>query len=422
LTARRERPMSGAPRGPTAGRGRSQGADRVDTIGAPDAERATRPGGRGTVVYFIGEDWFFCSHFVPMARAAREDGFEVVVLTRPGERRAEIERHGFRVVTLDFARNDLNPLRKLSTVRQVAAVLARERPAVLHNVALSYAIVGTLAGRMARVPAIVNAITGLGYLLVSPSPAVRLLRFGLWRTLPLLFGASRVSFLFENPDDAAMAVRHRWTVPGRITIVPGAGVDVDHFAPLPDPAESPVRIALVGRMLWQKGPDVAVEAKRLLDRRGVACELWLVGRSDPDNPRAIPRPELERWAGEPGIRWTGFSPDVRAIWRACHVAVAPSRGGEGLPRSLIEAAACGRPLVATDVPGSREIVRPGVNGIRVPPGDPAALAEALERLVRDAALRRAYGAASRAIAEAEYRDTLVGAKVAALYRSLSGQA
>ena len=408
--------MSGTFAGPPA---REQAASA--TVGAqqqgPERTVATS---RGTVAYFIGEDWFFCSHFVPMARAARDHGFDIVVLTRPGERSAEIESHGFRVVTLDFSRNDLNPLRKLATVRRVAAILARERPVVLHNVALSYAILGTLAGRMARVPAIVNAITGLGYLLVAPSPLVRLLRAGLWRTLPPLFNNRRVAFLFENPDDAAMAVRHRWTVPARVTIVPGAGVDTDHFSALPAPTDTPLRVALVGRMLWQKGPDLAVEAKRELDRRGVPCELWLVGRSDPDNPRAIPEETLRRWAAEPGIRWAGFCPDVREIWRACHVAVAPSRGGEGLPRSLIEAAACGRPLVASDVPGSREIVRPGVNGLLVPPGDALALADAVQRLAGDPELRHAYGAASRSIAAAEYRDDIVGETIADLYRRIAG--
>ena len=128
-------------------------------------------GSRDKIVYLVGEDWFFCSHFLPMGRAAKAAGFEVVILTRPGERRDHLEREGFRLVTLDFARNDLNPLRKLATVARVASVLRAEQPAVLHNIALGYALVGTLAGRRAGVPVIVNAITGLGYLRVATSRA-----------------------------------------------------------------------------------------------------------------------------------------------------------------------------------------------------------------------------------------------------------
>ena len=378
------------------------------------------PPGRPKVVYLVGEDWFFCSHFLPMARAARDAGFDVIVLTRPGDCKAQIESHGFRVIYIEFARNDLNPLRTWATVTSVATVLADERPAVLHNMALACALIGTIAGRSANVPAIVNSITGLGYLLVAQSAPMRALRGALWRALPFVFGSPRSHLVFENPNDADMAVQHRWTTSERITIVPGAGVDVEHFVPTPEPAERPIRIALVGRMLWQKGPDVAVEAIRILERRGVACELWLVGKSDPKNPRAVPREQLEQWAREPAVRWTGFSSDVREIWRQCHIAVAPSRGGEGLPRSLIEAAACGRPLVATDIPGSREIARAGINGLLVPPDDAHALADALECLVYAPALRATYGRASRRLAESDYRDTVVGAKIASLYAKLTG--
>ncbi len=371
------------------------------------------------LVYLVGEDWFFCSHFLPMGDAALAAGWEVVVLTRPGDRRAELEARGFRVRTIAFARNDLNPLRKVRTVQNIAAILRDERPDVLHNIALSYALVGTLAGRAARVPAIVNAITGLGYLRVATELRMRALRAGLWRGLAPVFNTRRVHMLFENPDDAALAVKRRWTTPDRTTLLPGAGVDVEHFAASPDPEARPIRFALVGRMLWQKGPETAVAALRHLRAAGVDCELWLVGRSDPDNPRAVPRTQLEAWNAEEGIRWLGFSADVRNVWRQCHIAIAPSRGGEGLPRSLIEAAACGRPLVVTDVPGSREIARSGRNGALVPVNDPEALAAALRPLIEDDALRLAYGAKSRAIATEDYRDDIVGRMVVALYDRLA---
>ncbi len=376
---------------------------------------------RRKLVYLVGEDWFFCSHFLPMGEAAFAAGWDVVVLTRPGDRRAELEAKGFRVRTIDFARNDLNPLRKLRTVQKIAAVLREEKPDVLHNIALSYALVGTLAGRAARVPAIVNAITGLGYLRVATDLRMRAIRAGLWRGLAPVFNTRRVHMLFENPDDAGLAVERRWTRPDRTTLVPGAGVDVEHFAALPDPEARPIRFALVGRMLWQKGPETAVAALRHLRAEGVDCELWLVGRTDPDNPRAVPQARLDAWSSEDSIRWLGFSSDVRNVWRQCHLAIAPSLGGEGLPRSLIEAAACGRPLVVTDVPGSRDIARTGKNGTVVPADDAKALAAALRPLIADDALRVAYGQASRAIAAAEYRDDIVGRMIVDLYDRLSAK-
>ena len=348
-------------------------------------------------------------------RVALERGFEVVILTRPGLRKAELEANGFRVEYIDFARNAIDPLRNWLTIRRVARVLVDEQPAVLHNLALKFAFIGTIAGRMAGVPRIVNSVTGLGHLLVSRDSRLAIVRRVLFGLLPIAFATRAARFVFENADDAAFAVRRHWTSGSRLIVVPGAGVDTSRYVVGPEPETEPVRIAMVCRMLWQKGADIAVEAKRLLHERNVECELLLVGDPDPDNPHSCSVGQLEAWAQEPGVRWLGFVADVRTVWSECHIALAPSRGGEGLPRSLIEAAACGRPLVATDVPGIRDITRSGVNGILIPPNDPAALADALELLIGDRRMRKQYGEASRRIAEAEYQERFVAEKVAALY-------
>ncbi|MDQ2084639.1 glycosyltransferase family 4 protein [Xanthobacteraceae bacterium Astr-EGSB] len=372
------------------------------------------------IVFLIGEDWFFKSHFLPMGRAARDSGFEVIVLTKPGRCRTELEAEGFRVVYVEFSRNALDAFSIFATIRRIARVLTQERPAVLHNLALKFALLGTIAGRLSGVPGIVNSITGLGHLVVARSVHMRILRWALWRVLPLVLNTPSSHLVFENADDAELAIRHHWTRRARIDILPGAGVDTRHYVALPDPPTAPVRVAVVCRMLWQKGVDTAIEAKRILDQRGISGELWLVGNPDPDNPHAYSPSQLEAWSKQPGVKWLGFVADIREVWRQCHIAIAPSRGGEGLPRSLIEAAACGRPLVATDVPGIRDITRTGINGFLIPPDDPDALADALESLIRDTSLRIAYGTASRRIAEAEYQESRVAEKVAALYDRASG--
>ena len=371
---------------------------------------------RRKIIFLIGEDWFFKSHFMPMGRAAHDAGFEVIVLTKHGELKAELEKAGFRVICIEFTRNALDLFSVFTTVKRIARVLRDERPVVLHNLALKFALLGTIAGRLSRVPTIVNSITGLGHLGVARSFRMRMLRWVLWRILPIFFNTPSSHLVFENADDAEFAIKHRWTSRSRVLVVPGAGVDTSHYAALPDPDVAPVRIAVVCRMLWQKGVDVLVEAKRILDRRNVPCELWLVGIPDPDNPFAYSPSQLDSWAQEKGTRWLGFVADIRAVWRECHIAVAPTRGGEGLPRALIEAAACGRPLVATDVPGVRDITRNGLNGFVVPSDDPSALADALQVLICDRSLRQEYGKASRRIAEAEYHENRVAEKVAAVYR------
>ena len=181
-----------------------------------------------------------------------------------------------------------------------------------------------------------------------------------------------------------------------LVILGGAGIDPEALKAAPLPAQPPLKVAIVARMLWSKGIDVAVEAVRAARAQGAAVELSLYGAPDPANPKSIPEETLKAWAAEPGIAWHGRTEDVAAVWRDHHVACLPSRGGEGLPRTLLEAAACGRAIVTTDVPGCRTLVRDGTEGRLVPAGDAAGLAEALSDLSRRPDLVARMGAAARA--------------------------
>ena len=365
------------------------------------------------LVFVITEDWFFASHFLPMARAARELGLDVAVVTRVREHRAAIEATGARVIPLDAERRSLNPMAAGYAAGQLAAILRDEKPDIVHCVALRAILIGGFAAAMAGVERRVFALTGLGFLGARTDRrgrlalrAVRLLVRGL--------ETPETRYLFENPDDPRLLDLDPADV-ARVTIVGGAGVDPEALRPAPLPAQPPLRVAIVARMLWSKGIDVAVEAARRARARGAAVELSLYGAPDPSNPKAIDGRRLEGWGAEPGISWHGATADPAAVWREHHVCCLPSRGGEGLPRTLLEGAACGRALVTTDVPGCRVLVRDG-EGILVPPDDPDALAEAFMRLAADPALVARCGEAARARILTGHTERHVMVAVKNLYR------
>jgi glycosyltransferase involved in cell wall biosynthesis len=221
----------------------------------------------------------------------------------------------------------------------------------------------------------------------------------------------------QNPDDAAALAR--FGVPRDcIALIPGSGVDTTFFRPLPQPAGPGLTIALVARMLRSKGVLDAISAVRRLRADGVAVELLLAGPTDPDNPDSLDAAALRALAAEPGVTWLGHVADVRGVWARAQVAVFPSTYGEGVPKALLEAAACGRPIVAADMPGSREVVRHGETGLLVPPGDIIALADAIAALARDPTARARMGAAGRALAVTAFAEPVVAAQTLALYRAM----
>ncbi|GJE61380.1 glycosyltransferase [Methylobacterium trifolii] len=368
------------------------------------------------LAFVVTEDWFFASHFLPMARAAVAMGLSVAVVTRVRDHRAAIEATGARVVALEAERSSLNPMAAGYAAGQLAAILKALKADIVHCIALRGILVGGTAAAMAGIPARVFAVTGLGLIGARQDRAGRMTRLGLRHLIRGPLSSRNTRFLFENPDDArALGLDPSDTT---VTIVGGAGVDPDVFAPLPLPAQPPLRVGIVARMLWSKGVDVAVEAVRLARAQGAAVELSLYGAPDPSNRRAIPEATLREWCRD-GVAWHGATRDVAGIWAGHHVGCLPSRGGEGLPRTLLEAAACGRALLTTDVPGCRALVRDGIEGFLVPPDDAPALAAALVRLAADPGLVAALGTAARArIVEGGFTEAAVAEAVCGLYREL----
>jgi glycosyltransferase involved in cell wall biosynthesis len=352
-----------------------------------------------------------------MARAARDAGFAVAVACRAGLHRARLEAEGFRVLPLRHLRREsLNPWTEARAVAELTALYRRERPVLVHHVAMKPVLYGALAARLAGVPAVVNALAGMGFVFTATSAKARVLRPAILAAFRLLLNRPGSRVLVQNADDRALFVDRGLVPADRVALIPGSGVDTDAFIPMPEPPCPPVALC-VARLLWDKGIGELVEAARLLRERGVALRIRVAGDPDPANPRTIPEQTIQAWTAEGLVEFLGRRDDIAALTAASHIAVLPSYR-EGMPKSLLEAAACGRPLVTTDVPGCRALVEDTVNGLLVPVQDALALANALERLALDAPLRQRLGQKARRQAEEIYSERAIGHAVVDLYRSL----
>ena len=349
-----------------------------------------------SLMIVVTEDWFFVSHFLSVAVAAREAGYVVSVVTRirTPALRERIEAAGLRVIASRHERGQFGPLALVRHVGWFTALFRAKRPDIVHLISVRLIVLAGLAARLAGVRRRLQAVTGLGLIGASRGVRATLVRGVLGFVLRVVLGGRRVHYVFENREDPVLLGLD--PDDARVTIVGGAGIDPAREAEQEMPGLPPLRAAVVARMVRSKGVDVAVEAVRRARAAGADVELSLYGLPDAENPRAISADALGLWATEPGIAWHGQTADIHAVWRDHHVVCVPSRGGEGLPRSLLEGAAAGRAVLTTRTPGCATFARDGVEGYVVPPGDAAALAEALMRLARDPASVRRFGRAARA--------------------------
>ncbi|MEZ5647468.1 MAG: glycosyltransferase family 4 protein [Alphaproteobacteria bacterium] len=369
------------------------------------------------LLFLVTEDWYFLSHRLPIARAARDAGAEVLIATRFSHHHAAIAAEGFKILPLKWERGGQNPFQELRTVFQLAVLYYRWRPDLVHHVAIKPILLGSLSawvvGFWGVRPQVINAVTGLGYFFISPKSRLSWL---IYRLLSFALNRPRTTLILQNKDDHATLLQNGLLHHDRIRLIRGSGVDLDEFPFMPLP-EGPPIAALVARMLSDKGIYETVEAARMLRDQGVNLKIYLVGPTDPANPAAISSRMLEAWTKEGIISWLGPRQDVSAIWKEAAIAVLPSYR-EGLPKALLEAASCGRPIVATDAPGCREICHSDETGLLVPVGDAEALAAALARLAKDPSLRHRLGISARRLVEQEFSTTRVIEQTLDLYHHL----
>ena len=366
------------------------------------------------LLYLVTEDWYFLSHRLPMALAAQQAGYRVHVATRVAKGGGDIEKLGFTLHPLAWQRGSTNPFDLLANIRQVRALYRTLKPDLAHHVGLQPSIVGSIAAVGLPI-AMLNALTGLGFAFTSRGIKASLLRPFMSLLLRFLMKRGSATALVQNPDDKA-ALKRLGVPVDKIELIPGSGVDTQALKPMPEPPGE-VSIAFVGRLLDDKGLRPLVAAHELMNKQGQQVRLLIAGDPDTANPASIPAAEVERWRHLPRVEILGHVNDIEGVWARSHIAVLPSRR-EGLPKSLLEAAAYGRPIVATDVPGCREVARHGVNAFLVPVDDPGPLAGALTVLARDPALRQRMGFAGRQIVENEFSSTLIGQEIVDLYGRL----
>jgi glycosyltransferase involved in cell wall biosynthesis len=372
------------------------------------------------LLFVVTEDWYFVSHRLPLAAAALRAGFRVAVATRVQDHAAPVVDAGIELIELTrLRRSSLNPLLEAAAVAELTGVLRRWKPDLVHLVALKPVLYGSLAARLAGAAARVNALAGLGFVFVQERTLARLLRPLVKLAFRWTLGGERTVTIVQNPDDRDLLVRERLVEASHLRLIRGSGVDLHRFAET-EPPQGPPIVLLMSRMLWDKGVGEFVEAARQARARGADARFVLVGDPDPENPAAIPRETLNAWAGSGAIEWWGQRNDAPAVLAQARIVVLPSYR-EGLPKVLLEAAASGRPMVATDVPGCREVVEPGVTGLLVPARDSGQLADAILQLLADPERCRQMGRRARQLAEREFGVEVVVTRTLGVYREILGR-
>ncbi|MCD6292194.1 MAG: glycosyltransferase family 4 protein, partial [Deltaproteobacteria bacterium] len=363
---------------------------------------------------------FFLLHRKALALAAQDAGFEVLVATAPGPAVPEIEELGFTHYPLKMRRASRNPLQELVGLLDLVRLYRRLKPDIVHQVSIKPIIYGSLAAQVAGIPAVVNAVTGLGFVFIAGGRMKKIMRRIIEGVYRLVGKRTQVRFLFENPDDRCHFLERQIIKPEQAVLILGSGVEIKRFQPQKGNTQSlPPVVLLAARLLWHKGIREFVEAARLLRKKGVMAEFWLAGMPDMSNPAAVPVSRLLYWHRQGYVRWLGFQKDMPALYQKAAIVCLPTRYREGIPVTLLEAAACGKPLVATDMPGCREIVRDGENGFLVQPGNVANLAAALEKLIVDQELCYKFGIYSRELVKAQFDSKKVIAETFVVYNDLT---
>lgn len=367
------------------------------------------------ILLIANTDWFLYRYRLSLARFLRRRGLEVALVSPGGEYAPLIAAEGFRWLEWQVGRQSVNPPGELRAILSLAHLLRRERPGLVHLHTVKPVLYGSLAARLAGVRAVVRSITGRGYVFLGQDRQARLLRPLVSLLYRTLLGGEGGAAIFENAADRRYFLDRKLVRPAGAHLIEGVGVDTDYYRPLPEPEGTPV-ILLASRLLWDKGVGTLVEAARLLHAR-MDVRVVLAGGPDEGNPASIPLETLRDWHAGKIVEWWGWQEDMRAVYAKCHIVTLPSLG-EGLPTTLLEAAACGRPLAATDVPGCHDVVQDGVTGFLVPPADAQALAEALARLAQDRELRLRMGTAGRRQVEERFADASINVQTLEVYRSL----
>lgn len=370
------------------------------------------------VLLFANTEWYLYNFRRSLARALRDAGHEVLLVSPGGPYGVKLRELGYRWEPAPMERRSLNPLREFALVQWLRRLMVRESVDLVHGFTIKCAVYGSIAARLAGVPARVNAITGLGYVFTSNAPRALILRPMVRSLLRYALGGDGSRLILQNRDDVDMFVRARLVRLDQVRLIPGSGVDCSRFTPSSGGRNSVrFRVVLPARLLWDKGLAEYAAASRLLHAQGAPVDFLLAGEPDHGNPASVAANVVRAWAEEGLVQWLGHVDDMPALLQSVDAVVLPSYR-EGLPKGLIEAAACALPLVTTDVPGCREVVTDEQNGLLVPVKNAQALANAIARLQADPDLCRRLGTAARKKALSQFDEPSVIERTLGVYREL----
>lgn len=369
--------------------------------------------GKPRLLFVVNDPAFFRSHRLPLAIGAIQAGYDVWLASPAGDAVADLTVVGITHLPLSLVRASMNPLRELEALAVMRKVIATVKPDVMHMITMKPVLYCGVLARAHRVPLTVSAISGLGYTFLAQGTRAAVLRRGLLGAFRAALGSSRSRVIFQNPDDRDLFLAHSILKPRQVRMISGSGTDLSAFDEGDEVKGTPV-VLLPARMLWDKGVREFVEAAKILKKRGHEVRFVLSGNTDDQNPAAVPQAQLDAWHSEGVVEWLPHTQNIASRLAGAHIVALPSYR-EGFPKTLIDAAAAGRAVVTTDVPGCRDAIEAGVTGLLVPPKDGQSLADAIESLLLDPERRQQMGRASRRLAEAKYSIEDVVAQHLAIY-------
>ena len=368
------------------------------------------------LLYIVNVDWFFVSHRLPIATEALRQGYDVHIASNFTIHFDYLESLGFTLHRVNFDRSGAGIIHEYKTFISICMLLKKIKPDLVHAVTIKPVLYGGIAARISGVRNMVFAVSGLGLVFVAKGLSAKIRRWFISRLYRFAFGVKNCKVIFQNPVDKMVVQKIVGLADNRCVMIKGSGVDLRKYTVQQEPES--VSVVMAARLLVEKGVYQFIDASRLLKQRGVEARFKLVGEPDPGNPNTVRSEELKLWETEGVVELLGFREDINNVFAMSNIVVLPSFYGEGLPKVLIEAAACGRAIVTTDNPGCLEAVEVDKSGFIVPIKDSEALANAIERLVNDDELRRSFGDAGRRLAEREFDVNSVVNKHLDIYNGL----
>lgn len=361
------------------------------------------------ICFVVNNPDFLISHRLDICKEALKKGYNVHVISANKESIHRLKLLGFIVHFHDVGRGKMNPIYELFQIFKYVQLFQKIKPDIVHLITIKPYLYGGIAARLAKVPAVVSAVAGLGILFSSSSFKYSLLRTGLYPLFWLAFGHKNQSVIFQNKEDRDSLVNWGVVAGNKVKMIRGSGVNLDACPSIDEPNGVPI-IAFAARLLKDKGVEVFVEASGILKQRNIVARFWLIGEPDTGNSNTVTQEQLKGWEKAGLVELFGYRKDIPNLFSKSNIVTLPSYYGEGLPKVLIEAAACGRVVVTTDHPGCRDAIEPDTSGVLVPVRNAEALADAIQNLIENPEKRKTMGQAGRELAECEFAiEKVVGA-------------